>query len=756
MIRADEVLINEAQHASHNALDRNRNEVINQDTGQTWQHRGDDRIYARGAPRYRGAGWRGVLPLPPGQKSPPPKGYTGHDGRWPTDVEIDAWISDKPRGSNLVLRVDHGIIGIDVDAYEGKIGGRTLAHAESLWGPLPATYRSSSRVEDEVSGIRLFRVPADVFYENVIQFKDRGLADIEIIQPHHRYVTAWPSIHPKTGQPYRWWAPDGAQLPEGQVPRVEDLADLPHAWIGALSKNALRAEVFDGSAPNRPKACDTVVNEAVYQHLTQMPDNGEPDRVVVDKLRKAQMELTSGTGSRYDRTRDNVAALVRMHAFGCVGVPRALHDLFRAYVLEVTDSRPRQVAEAEFRRFTEGAALIVAATPTSGSWATTGVVVSGNAGDDEGRADIAQESPSWSPVDLTDFLSGACDPVVPTLFRRSDGQCLLYPGLVHSFHGESESGKSLIVQIECVTLINGGHEVLYIDFESDAASVVNRLLEFGADPAAVDEHFRYVQPEFRPDSGEERRAWEEMLSDRYALAVIDGVTDALSIFGCSTIDNDELSGWIRAVPKQIAARTGAAVVLIDHVTKDASTRNRWAIGGQAKMAGLTGAAYTVEVIAPLGRGLRGEILLRIGKDRPGNVRPQCGAFSKKDRTQEAARIVVDSTGKAPMVTIGTHAVLTGGHSDGKKVFRPTSLMQRVSEVIESQPGELTKNKAAEKAGGKKQHTLAAIDILRCEGYLTAESGRNGYPVLSSEKPYREIEDPLSDRVCRLGNSWWSK
>ena len=178
----------------------------------------------------------------------------------------------------------------------------------------------------------------------------------------------------------------------------------------------------------------------------------------------------------------------------------------------------------------------------------------------------------------------------------------------------------MIIQVECVRRINRGRKVLYLDFESDVASVVDRLLEFGADPAAVADHLRYVQPEVRPDSAEERRAWEEVLSGTYALAVIDGVTDALGIFGCSTIDNDDVARWIRTVPKQIAARTGAAVVLIDHVTKDASTRNRWAIGGQAKMAGLTGAAYTVEVVAPLGRGMRGEVVLKIAKDRPGAVR----------------------------------------------------------------------------------------------------------------------------------------
>ena len=243
-----------------------------------------------------------------------------------------------------------------------------------------------------------------------------------------------------------------------------------------------------------------------------------------------------------------------------------------------------------------------------------------------------------------------------------------------------------------------------------------------------------------------------MVFRSYALAVIDGVTDALGIFGCSTIDNDDVAGWIRAVPKQIAARTGAAVVLIDHVTKDASNRNRFAIGGQAKMAGLTGAAYTVDVVEPLGRGMRGELVLRIAKDRPGEVRRHCVSFSKKDRTQEAARIIVDSTVEPVMVTIGAPGARGDENSCGPAVFRPTNLMQRASEVIESHPGDLTKNKVAEKAGGKRQSTLQAIDVLRNEGYVTTTRGRSGRDVYESVRPYREQQDPLSDRYVNRGNA----
>ena len=57
---------------------------------------------------------------------------------------------------------------------------------------------------------------------------------------------------------------------------------------------------------------DAEVNEETYRGLVDLKDNGAPDDVVAGKLRKALLELTGGAGSRYDITRDNVAALMRL------------------------------------------------------------------------------------------------------------------------------------------------------------------------------------------------------------------------------------------------------------------------------------------------------------------------------------------------------------------------------------------------------------------------------------------------------------
>ena len=57
---------------------------------------------------------------------------------------------------------------------------------------------------------------------------------MELVQHHHRFVVAWPSVHPKTGGTYRWYGPDGELMPEGAVPRPEDLPELPETWLDGL------------------------------------------------------------------------------------------------------------------------------------------------------------------------------------------------------------------------------------------------------------------------------------------------------------------------------------------------------------------------------------------------------------------------------------------------------------------------------------------------------------------------------------------
>lgn len=353
---------------------------------------------------------------------------------------------------------------------------------------------------------------------------------------------------------------------------------------------------------------------------------------------------------------------------------------------------------------------------------------------DDGTEDVVA---TWAPLDLEDVLDGTYAPELPTLMPRIDGQCLLYAGRVHSFHGESESGKSMVAQAEAAAILDAGGRVLYVDFESDRAAVVGRLLELGATVSQIRDGFTYVHPEVDPRRfPHEREALAELVATSYDLAVIDGVTDALGVFGASTKDNDEITTWIRILPRAIATATGAAVILIDHVTKDSESRGRFAIGGQAKMAALDGAAYVVEVTEALGRGKRGMITLRVAKDRPGGVRAHAGPFRPTDRTQEAARIVIDSTASDITVTVGNPS------SDEPGEFRPTHLMERVSRYVELNP-EATGRNITDDIGGRAQHVRKALEVLIHEGHVRTQDGPRNSHLHISVAPYREASDARS-------------
>lgn len=171
---------------------------------------------------YLEAGWTGVLPLPARQKASPPLGTTGAAG---VDLSADRILELAQRNpsGNIGLRLPDDVIGIDVDAYDGKPGAATLAKLEAERGPLPPTWTSSAR--SSPSGVRLFRVPPGH------KWIDVG-PGIETLQRAHRYAVVPPSIHPDGGE-YRWITPDGE--PSETPPAPHELPALPESWVDHLT-----------------------------------------------------------------------------------------------------------------------------------------------------------------------------------------------------------------------------------------------------------------------------------------------------------------------------------------------------------------------------------------------------------------------------------------------------------------------------------------------------------------------------------------
>lgn len=162
---------------------------------------------------------------------------------------------------------------------------------------------------------------------------------------------------------------------------------------------------------------------------------------------------------------------------------------------------------------------------------------------------------TWAPVDLEPIIAGVQAGTivgpVPQLLARTDGVCLLYPGETHSLAGEPESCKGWIALGAVTQTITAAAGVLYLDFEDSPASIVTRLLALGATPQAIGQHFVYV----RPTEEFSAPALCALLDARpYALAVIDGVSEAYSLLGLDIASTPDAVSFFGALPRPIAER----------------------------------------------------------------------------------------------------------------------------------------------------------------------------------------------------------
>ena len=317
---------------------------------------------------------------------------------------------------------------------------------------------------------------------------------------------------------------------------------------------------------------------------------------------------------------------------------------------------------------------------------------------------------SWKPVALSDYYDGLFQEVKANILTRTDAKSLIYAGKVHSFYGESESGKSWVAQIATAELLKSDKKVIYIDFESDPQDIVKRLKGLGVSRANLLQYLTYIRPETARQVDDPY--WDAILApDSASLVVIDGVTESLTMWGGETVDNDSITKWMRQFPRKVAQESGAAVVLIDHITKNSETRGRFAIGGQAKLATIDGAAYIVEPIEVLSPGRVGTLTLRVTKDRIGDVRASAGMYRKSDRTQEAAVFTIDST-RAQMQYI------IGAPTSEEQLLERTEFkkMSEMAEFIHNNPG-CSRRELNEGVKGDKGLIGERLETLEKNGFI---------------------------------------
>ena len=341
---------------------------------------------------------------------------------------------------------------------------------------------------------------------------------------------------------------------------------------------------------------------------------------------------------------------------------------------------------------------------------------------------------SWQPVNLSPIFLGAGDHDRPDILTREDGESLLYSGKTNSIYGETESGKTWLVLKAVAQELLAGKVVGYIDYEDSARGAVGRLRTLGVPDEVIGARFIYIQPSEAVATASAEI--EALLARNPSLVAIDGVTEGMTVEGLSLNDNADVARFHERLPRRIARR-GTAVTLVDHVVKSRDDRGRYPIGAQSKLSGVDGAAYSVKLKTPFGRGRTGRAQLYLTKDRPGWV-PSEG---KKRLVAE-----IEAVSQGDRMDIALKSPVSSGE------LRPTVLMERISRALEADSEGRSEYWVRQNVHGSTDGKRLALEVLVREGFVVVEPGSRNAHLHRSVRAYREKADLSGDRSPSGQNS----
>ena len=343
---------------------------------------------------------------------------------------------------------------------------------------------------------------------------------------------------------------------------------------------------------------------------------------------------------------------------------------------------------------------------------------------DADHVEKVRERSSWYPKPLD--LTGETEEPEPEFLARNDGHRLFYRGKINALLGESESGKTWVALHAVAQSLHLQEKVIYLDFEDSGKGILSRLRALGLEDRHF-ENFTYANPDQNLTLDERIDLIDALMEIVPELIVVDGVNAAMTLLNLELTSNRDATFFSQQLLKPLAL-SGACVITIDHVTKSKESRGNYAIGAQAKRADINGAAIMCEVVLPFGRGMSGELTLKVTKDRPGHVR----ANSKEAKFAGTVQLKSSATGSVEMTILAPNGE--------RNRLRPTHLMEAVSKLLEAANGALSKTAISKEIKGKTEWVFTACQVLIDEKFVSVENGSRNSLNLRLLKPYREADD----------------
>ena len=344
---------------------------------------------------------------------------------------------------------------------------------------------------------------------------------------------------------------------------------------------------------------------------------------------------------------------------------------------------------------------------------------------DSDHIEQVRERSSWYPKPLD--LDGEIEQPEPEFLARNDGHRLFYRGKINALLGESESGKTWVALLAVKQALEIQQKVIYLDFEDSGKGILSRLRSLGLENRHF-ANFTYANPDQNLTLNERMDLVDALTEIVPELIILDGVNAAMTLLALDLTSNRDATFFSQQLLKPLAL-SGACVITIDHVPKSKDNRGNYAIGAQAKRADINGCAIAVEVTLPFGKGMNGELNLKVTKDRPGAVREHSkeAKFAGTVELRSTAEGMVTMTIISPQMVVGDRT-------------RPTHLMEQVSKTLEASTMPLSKNAVIKEVQGRREWVLIAIQILIDEKFVAIENGSRNALNLKLLHQYREADD----------------
>ncbi|GEM_PF-5529508 len=351
-------------------------------------------------------------------------------------------------------------------------------------------------------------------------------------------------------------------------------------------------------------------------------------------------------------------------------------------------------------------------------------------------ATLDQHTAAVGPVEWEDVgavLRGDYKPLVRAFLERSDGEALIYPGLLHWLFSVPGIGKTWVALQAAAEAIAAGIPVVYLDWEGNRRLVGLRLQALGITDDEVDDAFHYLRPGALDSArGHQLGEWAE--HEGVGLVIFDGFAKALAACGHDEDKSGPVLTYLDAAVDPFSRQgDGAAVLLLDHVTKDKETRGLWPRGSGAKQGEVSGAAWLLRPRRSFNRETSGVLELVQAKDREGEV----GIDG-----QVVATVHVDPDPDTGRVAIRLDPPTKATTDSGAP--RRTIYMERVSRWIEGEnrygrhpsTTDITKGDGIR---GRKEYRAEGLATLIEEGHVEVDlSGKtHGHVVV---RPYREDDE----------------